>query len=68
MPKYWGKQNFRFGSIPEVGQKHLNKTMDSFTFVHQHRWRTQATWTKKKKVSENNGQLCFHGSRLDQIL
>ena len=35
MPKYWGKQNFRFGSIPEVGQKHLNKTMDSFTFVHQ---------------------------------
>ena len=22
---------------------------------------------KKKKVSENNGQLCFHGSRMDQL-
>ena len=22
MPKYWGKQIFRLGSFPEVGQKH----------------------------------------------
>ena len=38
--------------------------MASLASIHHHGWCTQAAWTKE--VSENNGQLCIHGSRLDQ--
>ena len=38
--------------------------MVSFAFVCHHRRSTHVAWTKK--VSENDGELHFHGSRLDQ--
>ena len=51
MPKYEGKQSYSFLSIPEV---------DGKPWVEEGERR-------KKKVNENNGQLHFHGSRLDQF-
>ena len=32
------------------------------------RWSTQAAWTQKKKVSETNGQLRFHGKKWPALL
>ena len=60
MPKYWGKQIFRHGSFPEVGQKQkterekkekkkerLNVGDNNGQATHgarKHAWRTQAAW------------------------
>ena len=49
---FWGKEGENNGQL---------------RFVRHHVWRTQARLDqKKKKVSEYNGQLCIHGSCLDQ--
>ena len=41
MPKYWGKQIFSLGSLPEVGQKQ----------------KTEKKKRERLKVGNNNGQL-----------
>ena len=44
MPKYWGKQIFKHGSFPEVGQ--MEKTE-----------KEREREIKRPKVGNNNGQL-----------
>ena len=57
MPKYWGKQIFKHGRFPEVGQKQKtgkrerekrlndgNNNGQAMYGARKHAWRTQAAW------------------------
>ena len=59
MPKYWGKQIFKQGRFPEVGQKQKmekkkkrerlndgNNNGQATHGAHKHAWRTQAAWAR----------------------
>ena len=43
-------------------KKKVGENNGQLRFVRHHGWHTQA------RLDQNNGQLCFHGSRLDQLV
>ena len=60
MTKYWGKQIFRHGRFPEVGQKQKterkkerkrpndgNNNGQAMHGARKHAWHTQAPWANK---------------------
>ena len=57
MPKHWGGKNSASGVSPKWVKSKRRK---------KEKKRERRKKKKKKIVSENNGQLCFHVSRLDQ--
>ena len=56
MSKYWGKNYFARGSLPEVGQKQKTEKKvgdnngQATHGARKHAWRTQAAWAKMHEI------------------